>query len=42
VRIVGHLTGRPDVVEVTPDHIAPMLSDDGYRLTVLSWLGIAA
>tara|TARA_Y100000034_G_scaffold116391_1_gene154649 strand:+ start:482 stop:823 length:342 start_codon:yes stop_codon:yes gene_type:complete len=42
VSIVGHLTGRPDVLEVTPDHIVAMLGDNEYRLSIISWLGISA
>lgn len=40
--IVGHLTGRPGVVEVTPDHLSSAIKDDGYRAQVLRWLGVAA
>lgn len=43
VRLVGALTGRPDVLEVTPDHLAACFRDpDGYRRQLVQWLGIAA
>ena len=42
VRIVGALTGRHGVIEVTPDHIEASLRDDEYRKQIAGWLGIAA
>ena len=42
VRIVGHLTGREGLFEITPDHIAAAMNDNEYRLSILGWLGIAA
>lgn len=42
ISIVGHLTGRSDVVEITPDHIAAAMENDEYRLSVLAWLGLVS
>ncbi|MAD95896.1 MAG: hypothetical protein CMB99_01080 [Flavobacteriaceae bacterium] len=43
VSIVGELTGRAGVAEVTPDHVAAALNDpDGYRRQIAAWLGVAA
>lgn len=42
VRIVGHLTGRQDVMELTPDHLMASQQDPAYRAHILKWLGIAA
>lgn len=41
VRIVGALTGRPGVVEVTPDHIAACGGGE-YHARMLEWLRAAA
>lgn len=40
IRIVGALTGRPGLLEVTPDHLATAMRDDGYRGQMLAWLGL--
>lgn len=40
VRIVGELTGRPGVQEITPDHLRACLTDTAYRATIQQWLGI--
>lgn len=42
IRIVGALTGRPGIIEVTPDHVEAAFRDDAYRRQVQAWLGIAA
>lgn len=42
VRVVGHLTGRPGVAEVTPDHLAACIKDPTYRSSIRQWLGVAA
>jgi hypothetical protein len=42
VAIVGHLTGRPGVREVTPDHLSACLNDPEYRRKIAVWAGIAA
>ena len=38
IRLVGHLTGRPGITEMTSDHILAMMQDDAYRGTMLEWL----
>ena len=38
VSLVGHLTGRSGVLEVTPDHLSASMGDDGYRGTLLGWI----
>lgn len=38
VSLVGHLTGRTGVVEVTPEHLTAAASDDGYRGTLVGWI----
>lgn len=41
VSIVGHLTGRPGVREITPDLVAAARQDpDGYRRQLAGWLGL--
>lgn len=42
VSLVGHPTGRPGVVELTPDHLRAALGDDGYRQILLGYVGGAA
>lgn len=42
VRVVGHLTGRPGIAELTPDHLLAMEQDSTYRQSMLKWLGLAA
>lgn len=42
VRIVGALTGRPGVVEVTPDHVTHAIGDSAYSTKLAEWLGIAS
>lgn len=39
VSIVGALTGRPGVVEVTPDHLQAALTNPQYRQQMLVWMG---
>jgi hypothetical protein len=41
ISIVGALTGRPNVKEITPDH-AMACTDEGYRRSLATWLGLAA
>ena len=41
IRLVGHLTGRPGITEMTSDHILAMMQDTAYRGTMLEWLGAA-
>jgi hypothetical protein len=38
VSLVGALTGRLGITEVTPDHIATAGSDPDYRKALLSWM----
>lgn len=43
VRLVGALTGREGVVEVTPSHLSAAMADpDGYLQTMRQWLGLIA
>ncbi len=42
VSIVGHPTHRPNVVEITPDHLASAWSDPEYRRTLIAWVVGAA
>lgn len=41
IRLVGHLTGRPGVRELTPDHLLASEQDAAYRDTILQWLGVS-
>ena len=41
IRVVGALTGREGVMEVTPDHLAACIKDPDYRKQVLEWLGVS-
>jgi len=36
--VVGHLTERPDVVEMTTAHLAAARKDDNYRQVLTHWL----
>ena len=38
VSVVGHLTDREGVVEVTPDHLSACRDDNSYRQSVLGWI----
>ena len=38
VRIVGALTGREGVTEVTPEHIAGCETDEAFRLSILGYV----
>lgn len=42
VAIVGALTGRPGVVEVTPDHLVAATRDPAYRSQIGRWIGLLA
>jgi hypothetical protein len=39
VRLVGQLTGRPNLREVTPGHLAAMVQDPAYSATLRAWVG---
>jgi len=41
VALVGHLTGRPNVTEITPDHLTAC-NEDGYRRALLGFIKGAA
>ena len=41
IRIVGHLTGRDGMTEITPDHMMAMEKDPEYRRSILEWLGVS-
>lgn len=38
ISIVGHLTGRPGVVEVTPDHFMAAENDPEYANQLREWI----
>lgn len=38
VRLVGHLTGRLGVTELTPDHVVKAENDAEYRKVLEEWL----
>ena len=38
VSLVGHLTGREGIVEVTPEHLTAAAADAGYRGTLVAWI----
>lgn len=42
VRMVGQLTGREEVFEVTPDLLTAARDDRGYLQRLRDWLGLAA
>lgn len=42
VSIVGALTGRPGVVELTPDHLRGARSNGEYRRTIIAYIGATA
>ena len=42
VSIVGHPTGRPGVMEVTPDHLRGAMGDAQYRATLVAYIGGAS
>ena len=42
VSVVGHPTGREDVIEVTPEHLQAAMGNAEYRQTLISWMEAAA
>jgi len=38
VSIVGHPTGRPGVVEITPEHLLAARKDSDYHRVLVAWL----
>jgi len=41
VHVVGALTGRPGLIEVTPDHLEGAFRDPKYAKQLRLWLGVA-
>lgn len=42
VSIVGHPTGRPGVIEITPEHLLSAHGDASYRGSLIAWIESAA
>lgn len=38
ISIVGHLTNRPGVLEITPDHLTAAESDEEYQKQLRHWV----
>lgn len=40
VSLVGQATGRPGIIEITPDHLRGAVSDNEYRQVLLGYIGV--